>query len=357
MSIITRGNIVKPKLYLLNERFDNDTAAPITSPRQCMPGGGFLTIVDAESKQSITNGKLSISGGKASPAWGDPRVYSANSFSRIAGRVLYADLFFTSGLMSIGWQNTPANGLPSEYTYLSGGSFGTRTTLAAEATNPVVISTGTRYELACVLKSSGNVWLIRGGIYAQWTLAWVHNTSSGAVLYPSIANNTGVYTVDTFKVIDLGAPWTIDYGFATSRTLNPSTSATAQSTPNCLIDCTFTYNTTTEVAVHPRYVDSNNRWKVYASIVDGKVRLLEVNVGVSTERGISGAAVFVNGNTYRMVIIVDGNVYRVYIDDLLIFTYTDAGNFLTTNSNLTLGGVGTGMAELTSYPRYPAFTL
>ncbi|MBM3136394.1 MAG: hypothetical protein FJZ89_14160, partial [Chloroflexi bacterium] len=58
--------------YLLRDNFDDVLAAGSVNGTYAVPGPGTRTVTDAESKLSLSGGVLSISGGKAAPAYGDP---------------------------------------------------------------------------------------------------------------------------------------------------------------------------------------------------------------------------------------------------------------------------------------------
>ena len=107
-----------------------DDAAPITSPRTCEPGPGLLLVVDTENKLSISNLALACTGGKASPAYGDPGVWLARQTpalllrKSVAGYAAVLVAQAETGATFLKWRFDPgASGSPvNPNFYLVGGS-------------------------------------------------------------------------------------------------------------------------------------------------------------------------------------------------------------------------------------------
>jgi len=86
------------------DQFLTDLGAGTIDGTAAEPGPGIRGVVDSESKLSISTGTLVISGGKASPAYGDPAI-SYPSVSRTPGRAMMLRFNAASGKSRHGWTN------------------------------------------------------------------------------------------------------------------------------------------------------------------------------------------------------------------------------------------------------------
>jgi len=186
--------------YLLRDIFDYALAAGSVNNTPAVPGPGLRTVTDTESKLSLSGGQLSISGGKASPAWGDPGLwYEARS--RTAGRLLLATLAAAdvTNSMEAGWDTAQSGALSANalriatdliYPYSSG------------AAGPALASVadGTTYYLAVVLRATGALCFIKGGAFTNWTLLWPGAADSTATLYPGLANYNAALTANNLRI-------------------------------------------------------------------------------------------------------------------------------------------------------------
>ena len=71
--------------WILRDEFTTPLAAGSVHNTTSEPSGHTRTVTDTENKISIADGKLTFSGGKASPAWGDPAIWYP-SVARAAGK-------------------------------------------------------------------------------------------------------------------------------------------------------------------------------------------------------------------------------------------------------------------------------
>jgi len=57
------------------------------------------------------------------------------------------------------------------------------------------------YDIAVILRApAGAFYLIRGGIYAAWTLAWLNTIRAAANVYPGIITNSATFTADEIGI-------------------------------------------------------------------------------------------------------------------------------------------------------------
>jgi len=184
--------------YTLNDQFTTDRAAGAVNGTSAEPTGGTRTVVDTNSKLSISSSQLSFAtGGTVS---NDPRL-TYSSLSRTAGKMLvfnWTPITASSGFLGFSTSATSAVGGPLYY-------FGS--TSEAVYTLPNITSMGARtngvnYSLAVVLRSTGSYFYIKGGTYTNWTLLWIDKTSSGATLYPMFTNasDVAVFTADNIRI-------------------------------------------------------------------------------------------------------------------------------------------------------------
>lgn len=143
------------------------------------------------------------------------------------------------------------------------------------------------------------------------------------------------------------------FDFATSRLVNPSVGATATHTPDCLLDVGFTANGATHCQFSFRRRDANNRWLAFANN-DGSMGLVEFVGGVATYR-ITAAAGTVTVGVHRLMVRVLGNVYTLYLDNVIKGSpYTDPNSYFVTETTLRVDNVSGGISELNCWPRYPS---
>jgi hypothetical protein len=343
--------------YRLLDRFIVDRAAPLSSPRTGEPGPGTWTITDTESKLSVSGGKLQVAG-KTTPANGDPGFWGP-ALSRVCGRAILGTIVRTTGLgLSLGWDSNTNADMQEGSFQLRGGN-----TVRADVYTAALVwqgvdtgyttpSSGVELETAVILRATG-VWLLLkdGGI---WRVLWVHHERTTATVYPGCSIYSATGTLDNVRVVDLPAPWTTDYGIATNRLVNPGVGATTTSLPNALIEFTFVHSGTNHCEIRfrmPNSADINNCWMVQGSATNGGLTLNEVNGGTLTTRA-SAASLFTAGQTYRVVIVVEGNKYLVYVNNVQRLSYTDSNNLFLTATGVRAQNVAAGgLSELVCWPR------
>lgn len=332
--------------YLLLDRFTTNASAPLTSPRTCEPGPGTLTITDTGNKLSISGGALNSLAGTGSD---DPLLYSG-TYARLAGRALLCLM----GQLA----NGGSGGASPRFGWTSGISSGNvfggvplngSISACIGGSNLPLLGTavrGTAYNWAVIQRSTGFFLIFDG------KLAWVDNTDTAATVRALLGSRgTGGdgFSLSNFRVTDLPAPWTTDYGIATQRLVSPAAGATFTHEANCLLDWTITtLPTAGTLAVRFRKQDSSNYW-VVSTDTSANLSLYEVVAGVTTFRaGVSG--VMVAG--HRVVIVADGSVIKGYSNNVLRWTYSSATNFATATSG-EVNSLGTGgvLSELVSWPR------
>lgn len=189
---------------LLCDRFITDLAAGAVDGTAAEPGpGGNRIVTDA-------SGKLSISGGKAVFASGAFSLLKYATFARTPGRLLVieATLDAVANDSFFGW-GVDADGQPARCALqtLAGGNIrffpnGT----AANYYNVGTYTNSVSYKLWFLLRSTGSMAFIKGGIYTYPTLIAVSPLDNTANLSPQIGNESGSSLTSDFCRIPV-IPW------------------------------------------------------------------------------------------------------------------------------------------------------
>lgn len=338
-------------MALLSDQFTTNASAPLTSPRTCEPGPSTITIVDTENKLSIASSALSCSGGKTSPAHGDPGMYGASQ-ARAAGRAFLASILTNSNNTQIGWHNAGSGRVTFEAFYFGG-------SLIHQPSDQSVgsYSAATTYTVAFIQRAAGCFLLISGGAFATFpsmTMIWIDAALTTTPLFPAWSNFNSAVTMDDWRVQDLAAPWTTKFGAATSSNATPTTGATGTQEVDAFVEFTWTAATGETLELDVRRTDASNRWCTRCAQGGSTIKLIEINVGVETERA-SAAMTWTNGTVYRVVVRCIGNTITNY-------AYANSGNqaaqknnyasasFNNTATGTAVAGFATG-ADFAAWPR------
>lgn len=344
--------------YGLRDLFLTDEAAPLASPRTGEPGPGTLTIVDSENKLSISGGKLVCAGGKASPATGDPGVFSAVAYARTAGVSAFATTRSGKGFGGIDRPiglGTLSTGGANAHSVTMHSTLGLTVRDNAVDLGNIgqTYDQGTDYDVAVVLRSTGAYYLIKGGIYTRWTLYWVSNINNSSPLYGVSTTYNAPFDRDNLRVVDLARydrRFATDNGLATSALASPTNGQTAAHEADCLLEWSFTKAAATAGPhVDFRRVDADNLWYLYVGD-DGSMQLVERTAGVSNQRATQPAGT-VSDAAHRVIVLCEGNVYKVYLDNVLKMTYTDPSSNHVTATTLQYSDVGNDPSEIIAWPR------
>lgn len=332
--------------FLFRDDFITAEAVPLTSPRTAEPGPGTSVITDTGNNLSILAGELT--GGGAIGA-GDPGLWSTME-ARVIGKAVVAQINYTVQRIITGWDRNQAGGRDDCFRF--------QTAILAVSTIGISLNVGacsvnTDYIAAVIMRSSGMLYFIKGGAFIDWTLIWV-GTLTNAQMFAQIAvdGGTGAFTSDFLRVSQLPSPWDTDFGIATDRL------AGARSTGDAFVheaDCLIEFEVTVlpaapNLQVTLREQDVNNHWRIQIP-VDGSMIFSEVVGGVPTTRIAVGIGTLVGGE--RIVVIADGNVYRLYYNNTLAGTYVDPSSFFITETSgrVKLIGAGGSISDIVSWPR------
>jgi hypothetical protein len=184
--------------YLLRDDFCDTVAAGSVNGTPATPGPGTRVVEDADGDAiSIGSGVLTF----ANPnGLLNDQNYHLGAVVRVAGRMLHIQVnMATANTALLGWDAEQIDyGSCGIFYFAAGGN------VTSYANPCIAISTnvpGTDYKLVLVLRSAGEYYFIKGGIYTTWTLLLVGFTHANSPIYPS-AMNTAVtsYTINYMRV-------------------------------------------------------------------------------------------------------------------------------------------------------------
>jgi hypothetical protein len=337
--------------YLLRATFSTDMAAPLPASLP-VDVGGPLTVVQNDGQFSQSGGKL-VFPAQTTAAWGDLHAVDASGRARVAGRALLFAFSLTATQNAwIGWNNDNSPTTATTSTEIQAVYLGASMVAYPANIGVASIVATTDYEVAIILRSTGSLILIRGGIFATWTLLWVNNSGNAATLYPAFSNFNSAGTLDNFRVLDLNvldSRFATDEGLAVARIASNSTGDAITQTADGWVEQTLTAATGVDKDLYVRWTDDNNCWIVRQNQAGSTVKLIEKVAGVETSRG-SVATTYTNAVAYRHIAICEGSVIKVYVDTTLKITYSSA-SFQATATTAKAPSVGT---EFKSYPRTPS---
>jgi hypothetical protein len=338
---------------IFSDLFTSELAAGSVNGSASEPGPGNRVVVDAENKLALSGGALVFSGGKASPAYGDPG-FARTSEARANG-VTYSikvTLPDANKHQRFGFFAGAAAVDDGEILHLTNtGTISVRDLLSQ------LISTysATTYYISIVLRSVGAFYFIKGGVFTDWSLLWVSETDASATLTPRIVNYNGGGAIDRLSIDNLGAPFDTDYGYASQRLVGArSAGDLITHAANCRLRSTVvTLPSAGAIEYIFRKQDAQNYW-LLSIATTGIVTLYEVVNNTPTSRAVGGDPI-TNGQS--LVIIANGQVIQSWLNSVKKIDYTSATNFATATSG-ALSSLGTGgaVSDLVSWPINPTGT-
>lgn len=324
--------------YLFLDRFTTDKAAPLGATRACEPGPGTWTVTDTEDKISISGGRLTFSGGKAAPAYGDPMV-RGGSVGNAGGTAIFGTVTSNSGAATFGYGAGTAN---------PGFRFSNATNVAADTGSSANLEAITLpQELAAIIRPGGvGGWAVRRSPGGTWNLQWV--TVTGPNTNPLVASYNSAIVVDNVRATVLPA-WANEANIYTSYVASPANPQAATMTADGLVYVTWTPAAGETLELDVRRTDADNRWIHRCDQAGGTIKIIERNAGAETERA-SGAQTWTAGTAYRIGIVAVGQSIRQLVGTTTRNTYTSAA-FNVEATGVGLAGHATA-TNLYCWPRY-----
>ena len=183
--------------YTLNDQFTTDRSAGAVNGTSAEPTGGTRTVVDTNSKLSISSSQLSFATGGV--AEGNPGLWYPVE-TRTAGKIMLGTVTASGGDIDIGFDSGQAGNI-REGLGLSPGALITFVRMAGNSITTGAMVSGTTYQTASVLRSTGMYYYIKGGTYTNWTLLYISSVSAGN-MYPGLTANatTAIFTADNIRI-------------------------------------------------------------------------------------------------------------------------------------------------------------
>lgn len=316
------GRARNPLAYtLIRDVFTTARAAGSLNNTAAEPGAGTRLVADTQTKMSISGGAVVVSGGRASPGFGDPAWYYTPGFARAAGRTAIFSFVMHSGESQgayLGWtHNAPPSSVSS---FRDKGLNFTGTQFRAwDNTNiPVIgaIATETVYECAIVLFSTGALVFLRGGAFGNdWCLLFPYNTGTQTPLNIGWQTYNTVFDVLAASATDITA-WTSYTANATAYTASPTAGAAVTALRESVIEFTWTPAANDTLELDVLRLDANNRWIVRGSQAGSTCKLIQREAGAETERA-TAAQTWIPGTPYRVVVVQDIKSIRVLVENVV----------------------------------------
>lgn len=217
-------------------------------------------------------------------------------------------------------------------------------TLAADVT----------YDVAVVQRKPGMLYFIRGGVYADWTLLFVHDEFTDDLGASVGGSSSTPPDCDTFRVVELGkydSRLGAQYGLALDRLVAPAQGTSFSHEADGLIQWRFTFGAQA-MELRYRIVDANNYLWI-APLANGYLERGRCVAGVRAPQSSLNAA-FANGATYRILLRTIGNQNAVFTKHpgdpayyaRLVFT---ENNFLTATAG-SLAASPSATEEIVVWP-------
>jgi hypothetical protein len=336
-------------VYLLQDLFTTDDAAPMTSPRTCEPTGA-LTVVDTTNLMSISGGKLVWTGRNAQS---DPMVRTASAlYARAIGLAISAKVDSTKEA------NVKLSPVAGSY-YLdthdnAGWSAGS---LRIGDGNPIVQgATAGINPIYVIARTKG--YLVIQDVGGTKTLLFVYGATTQAIdanLYAVVGavNNNVAGEADNLYVARLPAPYATDTGIVTNSSASPASNDELTHTADCHVEVEWVATTGATAELWLRRTDADNGWVVRCDQGGSTIKLIQKQGGVETERS-SAAQTWTNTTKYRIYAIAYGNNIYTYAiayggKDAQKNSYTSA----TFNNTATIGKVVASAGALTNFITWP----
>lgn len=316
---------------------------------------------DTETKLAVSGGALVVAGGKAVPAFDDPRLtYGAQSWLPRAGLTFEAEITwsaFGAGGCDFGLDNgTPVtDAMRPGFQVFAGGvlrAIQAQTPIARQAT-AVTLATGVPYRFKLVLldPTAGVLWLFSADRGLTWTVVFADGQypTPGTPLWLGLTNNDAACSVafmrayqgavpgpalsDTFAArtspgrADTGQPWLIPNGKVIPLIAGdlriPAGQAEAwlvgwSGVGDGVWECDLNFGSapsTQKVAyVVFRQRDTSNYMRVTIHRVAQQIAIVRLANGVATTVASLSGAGFADNTTYRMRVAAYGAVIVVSQD-------------------------------------------
>lgn len=335
-----------PITFHLDDQFTTAAAAPIPNPRTAEPGPGVLRYTDtlAGESPSIAGGRWVMPRPSTGAAWTAATLFQEAAVERKGGLAFYFKLHFTVLDRAELGVDATVDGANMTSTGQTGGwAFDNTASWSWQPPGVSVQSGGGApdYELVMIARSTGYLWLIKGGVFASWTLLHVSAKLPSHWLHLVLANLQTSWEIDRVAVLEKTGALARDFDRATFFDPLPASGQTAEGgADGCeYISLNMAAGQTHEHSF--RYVDDNNRYRLVCDYDAGTIKLYRHVAGVVTELDPGKTQAWTN-LMYRVGIMRAGAGIRVEVEQS-----TGSVNTSATKHNF-VDGSPNHLAEATS---------
>jgi hypothetical protein len=381
--------------YLFRDEFTTSESAPLASPRTAEPGPGTLTCVQTDGELSIVGGKL-VFPVQTTPTWAD-QGYHTGSIARAAGTLILSQINvdLATKTVSATCQKT-ASLASAQRQYELGFSNTDLNKWADDGIGGLQVGdfvAATDYQVLFVLRATGAHFLIKGGIYTDWTLLWVDANGTAAV-FCGLSNYNASGTQEYFRIpAELWTPTPLasdSFDRANSTSFGNTDGAGVEESGGSGIAWTESFNNQLEIVSNAaesissgsnlltletsetdvliaargtavaggyivivgRYVDDNNFWSIYSYQTNGTLYLYEITGGTWTTRA-SDTATHTAGVEYVVTMIFAGDDITAYRNGGRA-SYTSSQHNTATKHGLACYTDGDRVLSWACWPREPS---
>lgn len=313
---------------------------------------------DTENKLSTAGGLLVCAGGKASPAFNDPRTWLSTPLRALAGLTAEFELTWTAfGAGGVEWgldaANPPDRVLRAAFACTTTGQLQVQPLAGAAVSTPITLVLGTSYRFRIICPQAGRAglqWWVSQDGGATWQCVWVDATTVAGGPY-RLAYNThsaawtsrfarvfrGTYPapvlVDTFATraapgrADTGQPWLCASSTAVPAVAGDLRIPAGQTQVFLLAwtgvsdgvweaDVNFgsAPNTSKRVIFYCRLRDGTNGLRVIFERTGSQISVARYVGGTSTTVGSPYTGSFLNNTPYHFTVVLVGPTIKVYQD-------------------------------------------
>lgn len=336
-------------VYLLQDLFTTNQAAPLTSPRTCEPGPGTLSILDTTNKLFIAGNQLTWMTGSSE---GNPMALTVTGvFTRSLGLCITGKLNGNeNGRIKFSPTTSIAANSAHDHVYWSGVS------LRVGAGTPIVRGANTGINPVYLMCRTNGYFIVQD-VSGTKSLLWVFGGTTqplGTKLFGMTGPTSGASgTVDNLYVAQLPAPYNTDTGLASSISASPPSGTQLSHPADGGAEVVWMAATGTTCELWVRMTDASNGWIIRASQPGSTIKIIEKNAGVETERA-SSAITLTAGTSYRFYAVFFSNQIWVNanalnVNDATLINYQSA----SFNNTATLAMVAVNIGALSNFITWP----
>lgn len=179
--------IFTPVVFAIDDEFITDRAAGAVNGTAAEPSGQTRTVVDGNSKLTISSGLLRLATGGV--AFGNPG-YWLSSVTRAPGQLLKMRMILASISDALGGWSTAQSGTPNHHVFNFHPTLGLFILNNGASISVATFSFSATHEIAIPLRTTGAHYLAKLSGSSNWLLYFVSTAGATTTLYPAITTST-----------------------------------------------------------------------------------------------------------------------------------------------------------------------